>query len=225
MYQNTTTQVGAFEFEGAVTSGNNTAANVDLSLLGLAPGAAGEQIGSLSVLGYNFSPDTVQADPTIYVWADNGTGGNPGTLLGEYSLGLQTMAAGASTDFTYTVPGGLSVPGDDQIWVGLGYSNDNGLSTITATDLNDLGGLTFGPATVGTALNPPAVDGAGVGAVFFPPTELGSLNNPTVYAFGAPGTAEYGWTVTATPEPGSFVLFATGLLALGSLILWRRQRV
>ena len=97
VYQNTTTQVGAFEFNGATTIGSDLAANIDLNQLTLASGSAGDSITSLSFLADNFNSVSVLARPTIYVWAANGAGGNPGTLLGTFALSNQTLAPGVDT--------------------------------------------------------------------------------------------------------------------------------
>jgi hypothetical protein len=70
VYQDTTTQVGVFN--GAATIGSNLAANIDINLLTLATGSAGDSITSLSFLADNFNSVSVQAKSTIYVWAANG---------------------------------------------------------------------------------------------------------------------------------------------------------
>jgi hypothetical protein len=149
VYQNTTTTVGAFEFNGAATVGTDLAANIDINLLTLAAGSAGESITSLNFIADNFNAGAIEARPTIYVWAPNGAGGNPGTLLGDFVLPNQTLAAGTDT-ITYVVTGLLAVPSDMEIWAGIGFDNDSGASPSSAAQLDALGGPTYHPATVGT---------------------------------------------------------------------------
>jgi hypothetical protein len=187
VYQNTTTQVGAFLFNGAATIGTDLAANIDINELTLASGSAGASITSLSFIAFNFNAAAVVARPVIYIWATDGAGGNPGTLLGKFVLADQTLAVGTNT-ISFTVPGGPIIPSNMQIWAGIGFDNDNGASPITAAQLNALGGLTYHPATVGTD---------GPNALFIPPGS--ALTNPAVNPFGATFGANYGWTVTAEP--------------------------
>jgi hypothetical protein len=203
VYQNTTTQVGSFLFEGAAAVGTNLAANIDINQLTLAAGSAGLSITSLSFLAANFNAGAVEARPTIYIWAANGAGGNPGTLLGEFVLSDETLTTGINT-INYTVPGGLLIPASLQIWAGIGFDNDNGASPITDAELSALGGLTYHPATVGTD---------GPNAVFLPPGSASS--NPAVIPFGTASGANYGWTVTAAliVQPGVCVPFPVTLAA------------
>lgn len=213
VYQNTTTQVGAFEFNGAATVGSDLAANIDINELTLAAGSAGESIASLSFIAGNFNTGAVLARPTIYIWAANGAGGNPGTLLGSFVLPDQTLAAGSTDTISETVPGGLTVPSNMEIWAGIGFDNANGASPITAAQLDALGGLTYHPATVGTD---------GPNAFFIGPGT--AQTNPAVIAFGTANGANYGWTVqatAATPEPGSLAMLVLGV---PGLLIFRRLR-
>jgi hypothetical protein len=207
VYQNTTNPTGgSFAFNGATLTGSNLAANVDLNELTLAAGTAGEHITSLSFLAASFSTSSVEARPTMYVWAANGAGGNPGTLLGSFALPLETFAPDVQTTLSLAVPATLIVPADMQIWAGIGFDNDNGASAITAGELDSLGAFTYHPATVGT-------DGAQ--ALFIPPPNF-AVNNPGVIAFGASFGANYGWTVSAAvPEPSTWALMLTGFSVLG----------
>jgi hypothetical protein len=217
VYQNTTTPIGAFEFNGAAVVRGGLAANIDLNELTLSAGSAGEAITSLSFIADNFNTGTVSARPTMYVWAADGSGGDPGTLLGTFVLPLESFAAGTGT-ISLTVPTLLTVPSGLTIWTGIGFDNDNGTSPITMTQLNAIGGLTYHPSTVGTD---------GPNAFFLVPGSAKS--NPTLFAFGSTDGANYGWTVdaapTATPEPGSFALLVLGVPGMWMLRRWRRSIV
>jgi hypothetical protein len=102
-----------------------------------------------------------------------------------------------------------------QIWAGIGFDNDNGLSAITATQLDSLGALTFHPATVGT-------DGAT--ALFIAPPNF-AVNNPAVSVFGSPFGANYGWTVSVVPEPSTWAMLLIGFLGLGFAFRQSRRKV
>ncbi len=50
---------------------------------------------------------------------------------------------------TYRVSTPPLVPAGGKIWVGMSFDNDYGASDITSTQLNNLGGFTYFPPTVG----------------------------------------------------------------------------
>jgi hypothetical protein len=216
VYQNTANPTGgSFGFNGAVLTGSNLAANVDLNELTLAAGSAGDRITSLSFLASNFNTTAVAARPTMYVWAANGAGGDPGTLLGSFALPLETLAPGQTT-LSLIVPTTLIVPASMQIWAGIGFDNDNGASAITAAQLNILGALTYHPATVGT-------DGAT--ALFIPPPNF-AVDNPATFVFGSPSGANYGWTVSAAvPEPSTWAMMLLGFAGLGFAFRQSRRKM
>jgi uncharacterized protein (TIGR03437 family) len=188
VYQNTANPTGSgFAFNGHATLGSNLAANVDMNMLTLAAGSAGQSISALSVLAYNFNSVAVEGRPTMYIWAAD-DGGNPTSLLGSFVLPITSFAAGSQQTLSLTLPGsGIIVPANGEIWAGIGFDNDNGASTIAGTQLDNLGALTYHPATVGTD---------GPNAYFMGPGT--SLNDPAVNPFGSAFTANYGWTVQAT---------------------------
>jgi hypothetical protein len=216
VYQNTANQIGTgFVFNGAVLTGSNLAANVDLNELTLAAGSAGERITSLSFLSFNFNTTAVAARPTMYLWAANGAGGDPGTLLGSFALPLETFAPGQTT-LSLTVPTTVIVPASMQIWAGIGFDNDNGASAIGAAQLNSLGAQTYHPATVGT-------DGAT--ALFIAPPNF-AVDNPAGIVFGSPFGANYGWTVSAAvPEPSTWAMMLLGFCGLGFAFRQSRRKV
>ena len=199
VYQNTTNLTGTeFVFNGAATVGSDLAANIDINELTLSAGSAGKFITSLSFLAANANAGAVEARPTVYIWAADGAGGIPGTLLGDLALPIATLGAGVQ-ELSFTLPGsGLLVPESMQIWAGIGFDNDNGISPITAGQLDDLGGLTYHPATVGTD---------GPDAYFLPPGA--SLNDPAAILFNSASGANYGSTVEAqaTIEPSSSIFY------------------
>jgi hypothetical protein len=211
VYDNTTTLAGiVFAFDGATLTGTNLATNVDVNELTLAAGSAGEQITSLSFIAFNRNRVAVETRPTMYVWAANGAGGDPGTLLGSFALPLETFSLGETRSLSLTVPTTLIVPASLQIWAGLGFDNDNGASAITAAQLNELGGPAFHPATVGT-------DGA-TALFIMPPTF--AVDNPATAPFGSSFGANFGWTVSAAavavvPEPSTWAMLLAGFAGLG----------
>ena len=128
----------------------------------------------------------------MYLWAGDGTGGLPGSLLGQFDLPLTTFAAGTETVSVSTAGSGVTVPSGLVLWAGLGYDNGNGASAITAAQLDVLGGPSFFPATVGTAA---------VNCYFVPPGSV--LTNPAVIVCNTTSSEDYGWTVSAGPLPTS----------------------
>lgn len=215
VYQNTTNPIGVdWHFNGTQQVGSNLAANIDINELTLAPGSSGMQITSLSFLAYNSGTNTVMARPTMYIWEANGAEGKPGTLLGDFVLPIATFDHGANTDLSFSVPNdALIIPGNMTIWAGIGYDNDDGATSITAAQLNALGGRAYHPATVGTD---------GPQAYFIGPASVSS--DPAVTAFGTDFEANYGWKVqaSAVPEPGSLLMLLIGAFSVMTLLISRR---
>jgi hypothetical protein len=216
VYQNTTNSLGGgFVFNGSTPVGSNLVANVDVNELTLQSGSAGMQITSLTLLAANFNTSAVQARPTMYIWAADGPGGAPGTLLGDFVLPTETFSS-FQTTIGLTIPNNtVIVPASGQIWAGIGFDNNNGATPITAAQLNDLGAVSYHPATVG--LDGPV-------AYFIPPTSPSNVNDPAVIVFDTNSTANYGWTVQATPvpEPATLTLLGIGIAGIAGYG-WRRK--
>ena len=215
VYKNTNHPTGVeWLFNGARRIGSNLAANIDINELTLAPGSAGMQITTLNFLAYNSGTATVEARPTIYIWAADGTGGKPDTLLGDFVLPIETFDHGVTTLLSFPVASDmLIVPANMILWAGIGYDNDNGATEITAAQLNALGGLAYHPATVGTD---------GPQCYYIGPAA--SLSDPAVIACGTTYGENYGWKVVASsvPEPGSSLLLLIGAFPVATLLSRRR---
>jgi hypothetical protein len=211
-YDNTTTQSNTFSFNGTTDVNGTTVTNLDINQLNLAAGHAGDRIDSVTFQAYNFSASAVTTGAVIDIWASNAAGTGAGSLLGSYSIGSQSLSAGSVTALTASVPlGTLIAPSNGTIWAGIYF--DTPTSSTSVDQLNNLGGFTYHPATVGTD---------GPTAYFTPPSNPLAYNvdNPTAFAFGDTNGANYGWTVdavTPVPLPAAAWLLLSGLGGLATL--------
>lgn len=201
---NPTQAVSAFLFGDPTDVSGDTMTNILVNELTLAPGSAGDQITSLSFL---LDSDNAQVTDTrllMYVWAPDGTSGNPGTLLGQFIIAPSSIDGPGGTMLAYNVTTPLIVPASGVIWVGAALDNDNGASSVTNAQLDNMGGQTFDPPTFGTApLN----------AYYISPGT--SLTDPSLNDLVAGGQGDFGWTITgapvSTPEPGTLGMMLLGV--------------
>jgi PEP-CTERM motif len=200
-YSNITTFSGlAFSNAGATSTITNLVAD---DLLTLTPNTA---IESFTFSVSNLDTATFTARARVRFYADNGSGA-PGTILNGFSFNPISFTAGSVGLFTANIAvGTIVVPADGKIWAGITFDNASG-STATTANLNNLGQGLFNAPTVGSSAD-----------VFFQTNVPGShlANNPPGGNFnfsGAP-VANYGWALTAVPEPASFAVIGLGLLGL-----------
>lgn len=107
---------------------------------------------------------------------------------------------------TYTISFDLNIFGGGSNWFAAYFG---GINPVFSTVVNNYAPLTFttGPV-VATGSN----------------TELTFLGNSPTYAMQL-DNVRMDEVVTATPEPGSTILMATGLLALAGITVQRRRKV
>jgi hypothetical protein len=210
-----TQPVAAFLFGNATDISGDTITNILVNQLTLAPGSAGDQITSLTLQLYSDDSDVSGVRVLMYVWAPDGTAGNPGTLLGQFIITPSFIGGPGESDQTYNVTTPLIVPTSGVIWVGAALDNDNGASSITNAQLDNIGGLTFDPPTVGTSP---------LDANYISPGT--SLTDPSLNFLTGGSQGDFGWTVTGgqvpTPEPGTL-----GMMLLGvpvAALAWRRRK-
>lgn len=179
-----------------------------------------------STINFNAGDTNVRMKLRFFDNDGGGAGfGNPGTFLGGIDFGAIPLGSGANAAqlwiFTLNDPTFFPVPSDGTFWAGVMFDNDNGTSGATATDLDNLGQLTFDPPVVGSSLD----------LGWFSDDTLGNFtgNNPAgatfdSSVFGGDPIVSFGWsfTVTAVPEPTTWALL--GLGACGVVPAYRRWR-
>jgi PEP-CTERM motif len=211
-----TQPVTAFVFGNPTDVGGDTITNIAVNELTLAPGSAGDQITSLNFLLFAGNSVT-DVRFLAYIWAPDGPGGGPGTLLGEFIYAPPYILGPVEQDMNINVTTPLIVPASGVIWAGAALDNDNGASSATNAQLENMGGETYDPASVGTD---------GLEAYYISPGT--SLTNPSLDPFAAGNQGDFGWTITGnavatpTPEPGTL-----GMMLLGvpmAAFVWRRRR-
>lgn len=207
---------------GAVADAGN-AGLTTTTLLGddLNAGAGNFNVMGSAGWGMRFSVSNLNGAATtarfrIRFYLRDGAGGAPGTGLGGFSFTTTSIPSGV-TVFTAT---GLSaiagIPANTtQIWASMFFDNSGAAST-TAAQLNNLGQGTFNPPVLGTSGDQDFLSGT--------PTDTFLVSNPTGSVRSSPfagnPVANYGWEITAAPEPASIAVL--GLSALG--LCARRRR-
>ena len=192
-------------FNGPVTYGSNTQANMDADHLALAPGSAGRSITTFVFEAYNPDVASTTARASVFFWADDGPGGNPGTYLTGLVLPVTTFTGMSVTPLTSVITG-LTVPADGSLWAGIVYDDNNGTTGATPTQIGDLGGTVYDPPTVGSS---------GPGADFAYNQYYAGVNNPAIipFDFGGQPPVNYGWRLTAAvPEPSTVASLGVGSL-------------
>jgi hypothetical protein len=162
--------------------------------------------------GFYFSNSTanpITAGITFGLWASDGPGGGPGTLI---DIGAsQTTALPVGTDYV-SVDTGWATPAGN-FWVGYAFEN-YATPTTTAADLNSLLFELGDAPTVGTSIGQALLGSQAT----FP-----LANDPSIS-----GTAD-GRLATflqvTSPEPSSGMLVTGGILLLAGAGFWRRRIV
>ncbi len=154
--------------------------------------------------------------------------GDTSVVIGTYPLltssGTSAIGPGISSSQYFTVDN-LLYPAND---AGSGVYSGNGLSAIINPSYLDNGGLVFGGT--GSTGGQDEVNIWGNGSQGAP---LGGVNNASGdYAFYTADNGNYNiqvggggtFTLTAVPEPSSFILLGTAFVGLGAVCLRRRAR-
>lgn len=209
-----TQPVAAYAFGNPTDVNGDTMTDILVNEATLAPGSAGDQITSLSFLLFNANSAVPDTRFLIYVWAADGTSGNPGTLLGQFVIAQPYINGPGESYLTYNVTTPLIVPADGILWLGAALDNDNGASSVTNTQLVNMGGETYAPASFGTD----ALDASYISAGT-------SLTDPSLNPLASTYQGDFGWVVTGdavpTPEPSTFRMMLLGV-TVGALV-WMRS--
>jgi hypothetical protein len=206
LYSDVTTFSGQGYAAGGATvvAGDDTTRMV-LDDITVAPGAVGATVNSFTFSVANFNSSAVSARPVVEFFANDGSGGGPGTPLTGFVFNPLSFTAGTVQLFTFTSSGLFVVPADGTFFAGIYFDDNSGGTGASAAQLNQLGQGIFAPPTVGTSTDS-----------FFQTTGPGAAaSNPAgaFESFGGNPTADFGWSFSgdlATPEPGTGLLLLLG---------------
>jgi hypothetical protein len=210
---------------GAANIGTDGTTKMVADLLSLQGGYAGGKVDLFEWSTANFNAGAVSARALVRFYADNGSGGGPGTYLAGYNFNPISFPGGNEISLWYYSASGLfTIPSDDNVWAAISYDNNGGTTGATLAQLNDLGQGIFAPPTVGTSPG-----------VFFQTNSAGGFvqNNPAggFLYFGGNPVADFGWVLDSAalpsvPEPGSIALLSAfalmGVGAFGKMRLKKR---
>jgi hypothetical protein len=217
LYDNTTNFLGqAFANGNATNVAGNTITNLVADRITFT-GGTGQSILSFTFSVANLNAAAVSARPRVRFWQTDGAGGAPGTLITGFSFNAISFNPGVALFSANIAAGSLVVPGSGDMWAGITYDDNTGVTGATAAQLNNLGQGIFDPPTIGSSNDSHWISAA-AGSNF--------VSNPagtiTSSPFAANPVANYGWKFVAAPEPGSLALL--GLGGLGALGVLRRRR-
>jgi hypothetical protein len=212
IYSNTSNFSGDVTQNGSATeldTFDRTGIDAD-DIMPIAAGV-GADVNSITYNIVNLNSTAVVFQPFLSIWAADGAGGGPGTLL--YSQGLPDISQVPGIEiYTFASGGPTLFVAPGQFWAGISFDNDNGSLSISSLELNNLGQGIYAPPTVGSSAN----------EVFLGSPGQQNSSNPTgnLTNFGPGLTADFGWEfdgTLATPEPASALLVAAGLALAGAL--------
>ena len=218
VYSNTTTFTGQGATNGGVTSDTGTRqTNLVADDLTYDPAFALNTVTRFTFSLANFNSTSQALTPSIRFYSNDGANGGPGTLLAGFNFGAITMAAGSVNTFSFNIPAAnqFPLPATGTLWAGMYFSS----GSQTAAVMNNFGQAIFNPPTIGSS-----ADRAFFGST--PGTQ--TTGNPAGSVVNSPFSgnpvANFGWQITAVPEPSTvaFVVFGVGLLVAGHRLKRKR---
>jgi hypothetical protein len=167
------------------------------------PGYTGQPMWANGVYMHNTGPGPVNVDLFTGVWAADGAGGGPGTLL---DLEVANVVPFGTTNHAILVFTNFAIP-SGSFWMGYAFSNYASHST-TAAELSQLEFLQADAPAVGSS-TAGALLGSGVGV-------LG--NNPAIASTLTGNTAQFiDVYVPDVPEPSPAWLVVGGVVGIAML--------
>lgn len=134
---------------GAISGNNFTTLTLD-EVTPLAS-EAGYPVRGISFAVYNSGASSLQFNPRFVVYDDDGAGGQPGTRLGSWDLGVKTQAAGVGKIYSFDPgAGALNLP-SNRFWAGITYSSIGTSPTTSASSLLNLSTYLYQPPTIGSS--------------------------------------------------------------------------
>jgi len=172
------------------------------------PGHAGQLMYANGVGVTNVGPDTFDLSLYAGVWAADGAGGGPGTLLDIAYSNPISLPPGSFFAFVYS---NWVIPSGD-FWLGFAFANPLSPATTAA----ELGELRFNEA------NAPSIGTTSHAALLG--SAVGTLGNNPAISSTLPGDNAQFIQIYApdAPEPATTGLLLGGLLTLGAL--FRRRK-
>jgi hypothetical protein len=223
LYSNLTNFTGQGAPQGGATNlGGDTITAMLADDITAGPGLSGHTVDQMTFSVANFNSTAVTARAIVQIYAADGTGGGPGTLITAIAFNPIAFTAGqvGLFSFTSTTLPIFTMP-TGTFWAGISFDDNFGTTGATADQLNLLGQGSFDPPTVGSSQPDVAFLSSSAASV--------ATNNPdgTIGNFGGNPIANFGWdfsTAQAVPEPSTLALSAVGGLVLVGVRLTRRRR-
>jgi hypothetical protein len=175
--------------------------------------AGGGAVSEVNVYMFNDNSGTVTANVDMTFYANDGTSGLAGTVLGAFQLpGVSIQGGDVVSELGVAFsPGQLTLSGGT-IWAGLAYDNANQPNTSDA-ELTLLGDGLFNPPDVGSSTDEVELMASGQAPYTSNDPSGGTTN------FGGNPVANVGWEIVVTPEPGCL-----GVILFGLALMRRRAR-
>ncbi|MFO0887615.1 MAG: hypothetical protein U0790_00565 [Isosphaeraceae bacterium] len=217
----TFTGFGYTSGSGAATVGGSLSSVLIADDITAGPGLGGYGVNRIDFTVANLNSVAVSVGVNLRIFAGDGAGGGPGTLLAGLNFNPSTFAASSINAFSFTSAASIFTMPSTTFWAALSFNNFGGSTGVTAAQLNNLGMGLFDPPTVGSSQD-----------VFFQSSaaSLGNTSNPAggFYFFGGNPRANFGFaffTASVVPEPPSATLAGLAMLALGAFGLRYRPRI
>ncbi len=204
----------------ASASGSNIISGTVADDITTAPGTGGDVVDSITFSVVNLNGVSVTFRPIVQIWAADGAGGLPGTLLSTFTMAPVPLPATTGALEVYN-PGTplFTVPTSGTFWAGVTFDNANGTTGATAAELSNAAVLLVSPPTVGSSA-----------VTYFVSSTSGTIpgNNPAGSLFSLqPFNVAFAFSGTAAPVPEPAQLIPSLVCAMaffGGAVMKKRFR-